>query len=903
VAAASDHFDHPTLYLGSDRQPEPFGSAITGSSTPQIIAIEPPLAGNPNFTVGVYDGPANASATFIVDITEPGGHIPAAPFHRQDISLDTHGAGSASLAIPENPAAQLYARWYVGDSATQPVRFTIFGDSTPALLPTADAGGPYAGLAGDPITLDASASSAPSNNIVSYDWDLDGDGSYDANGVTVSHSFSDDTDITLRVTTADSASDSATGTVDINHRPTADHGSYQGYSEGDIVPLDASASSDPDGSIVLYEWNFANDSDYDATGVTHNRLFPNSGKQELRLRVTDNEGATAIDNSAFSIANVAPIADAGGPRSALIATSIDFDASASSDPGNDIVSYEWDWDGDGSYDSSGISASQSFFTDTTVTLRVTDADSASHSATVAVTIFTPISNPSPPLGSYSIDETESLAMSVDGFVNRWYVDDVHVATGDSYNFNAQIVHPARSAEFAIRCNDVSWTVRVDDVDQLPDPPAIILPTAPSTLDDLTVGIEQQNADPDGDAISYDITWQHLDMREAFTGATLASENTRAADLWQVTIYASTQPYGVEFANSASSATAEVFILNSAPTAFDQDLLTLPGDDLPISLQVTDPDDQDQTFVPLTAPRLGTLRDLDSQAGTLIYRAEIDASGSDSFTFRTTDSTGTDSNNAEVRIQVGGWLLPIAVTGAQVDSIGIGQHPLASDSFDSGLDSLAPPALGGEGYVSLGRDIRPEGNATWNLDLTATNTDLILEWDTQRVLEHSYILGDSVLADMQSLNRLEIPAGTTASFTIHHGSVPFDLTLASGWNLISTPIQPEDPAMFGDNLFTWANGQIIPSTTFEPRRGYYYHNPGPPQTIRITGTPVADSATPLSAGWNFCAATGAPPYASRPYADVLRTPHRLPIWGYDGAYRASQDFEAGKAYFVWSEAVH
>ena len=129
------------------------------------------------------------------------------------------------------------------------------------------------------------------------------------------------------------------------------------------------------------------------------------------------------------------------------------------------------------------------------------------------------------------------------------------------------------------------------------------------------------------------------MRAAYSIDTLASENTRVGDHWRVTVYASTQPYGVEFANSANAATAEIFILNSAPTVFDQELLALPGDDLAITLQVTDPDEQPHSFTPLSPPALGSIHEFDADAGTLIYRPDSSAVGSDSFTFKATDSAG------------------------------------------------------------------------------------------------------------------------------------------------------------------------------------------------------------------------------------------------------------------------
>jgi predicted esterase len=45
--------------------------------------------------------------------------------------------------------------------------------------PVADLGGPYEAVTGDPVTLTAGGSRDESEDIVSYDWDFDGDGTYD----------------------------------------------------------------------------------------------------------------------------------------------------------------------------------------------------------------------------------------------------------------------------------------------------------------------------------------------------------------------------------------------------------------------------------------------------------------------------------------------------------------------------------------------------------------------------------------------------------------------------------------------------------------------------------------------------------------------------------------------------
>src|SRR5690606_31325816 len=57
-------FDRPQLYTESARVPQITGTgrAGTGAIVPEAIALEPPLLGNPSFTVGVARGAAGANA-------------------------------------------------------------------------------------------------------------------------------------------------------------------------------------------------------------------------------------------------------------------------------------------------------------------------------------------------------------------------------------------------------------------------------------------------------------------------------------------------------------------------------------------------------------------------------------------------------------------------------------------------------------------------------------------------------------------------------------------------------------------------------------------------------------------------------------------------------------------------
>jgi WD40 repeat protein len=63
---------------------------------------------------------------------------------------------------------------------------------------------------------------------------------------------------------------------------------------GDRIEFDASASSDPDGNIVEYAWDWNSDGSYNekTTGSVIDHTFTDSGSHRVTLRVTDNDGAS-----------------------------------------------------------------------------------------------------------------------------------------------------------------------------------------------------------------------------------------------------------------------------------------------------------------------------------------------------------------------------------------------------------------------------------------------------------------------------------------------------------------------------------------------------------------------------------------------------------------------------------
>jgi cytochrome c peroxidase len=149
VQAGAAPFDRPTLYSESNRVPVITGTGTPGSggNIPQVTAIEPALAGNPNFTVGLTGGLGGASAVLVIDSNDPGpgpAIAATASFARVSVQLSGAGAGqgfgSISMLVPANSSLvgqTFFGRWYVRDpnaaggvAASPAFRFTVFGDTS-----------------------------------------------------------------------------------------------------------------------------------------------------------------------------------------------------------------------------------------------------------------------------------------------------------------------------------------------------------------------------------------------------------------------------------------------------------------------------------------------------------------------------------------------------------------------------------------------------------------------------------------------------------------------------------------------------------------------------------------------------------------------------------------------------
>ncbi len=180
--------------------------------------------------------------------------------------------------------------------------------------------------------------------ITQYDWDF-GDGNT-GTGESVSHQYKKSGNYTVKLRVRDnSGTQDAYGEtvldVRINAKPVAS-------ATQDLVEtlaefkFDGTSSSDPDGSIMNYYWDFGDGKTSTQPDPTH--YYTRPGMYRVRLKVTDdtkeqnNEAITDL----IVYVNAKPIAEAGSDQITIPFQSINFSGEKSTDIDGKIIKYRWE---------------------------------------------------------------------------------------------------------------------------------------------------------------------------------------------------------------------------------------------------------------------------------------------------------------------------------------------------------------------------------------------------------------------------------------------------------------------------------------------------------------------------------------------------------------------------------
>ena len=146
-------------------------------------------------------------------------------------------------------------------------------------------------------------------------------------------------------------------------------------------------STDPDGEIVKWHWDFGDGNISEERNPTHK--YADDGIYVVTLTVTDNEGATDMITKQISVANSPPtVAITYQPEKPKLKEEITF-TSIAKDADGDIVNYTWYFgDGNVSYEKNPthVYGKEGNYT---VKLIVTDDDGATAQTTVTITIIKP----------------------------------------------------------------------------------------------------------------------------------------------------------------------------------------------------------------------------------------------------------------------------------------------------------------------------------------------------------------------------------------------------------------------------------------------------------------------------------------------------------------------------------
>lgn len=261
------------------------------------------------------------------------------------------------------------------------------------------------------------------SNIIAYNWDFDGDGKFnDGNGIEIDYAFNDkgknnglfNVSVQAVFTSGQPIVFSRPVTI-ANISPealfTVDPG-IEGFTPF-VATFDATTSSDPDGTLIRYEWDFDDDGRFDETGMKVQHTFEKDGKFVVTLQVTDNNGAKKATQQTINVAKSElsqVVIDARPGFEGNAPFEVTFDGVRSTLPRTDIQSYLWNF-GDGSRDVRGRTVKHTFVDPGTYTvaLQISGADGRKESNIAVIVVNAPKAVPRPVITTDPVSVSAALS--------------------------------------------------------------------------------------------------------------------------------------------------------------------------------------------------------------------------------------------------------------------------------------------------------------------------------------------------------------------------------------------------------------------------------------------------------------------------------------------------------------
>src|SRR5919109_2083671 len=297
----------------------------------QFVLAAPP---EPSFTVSNATPLIGETVNFSSTTTDPDGDGEAGgvawDFNYDGTTFDEDATGPTASTSYTSPGTRTVAMRVtdgtVNDDTAQTVIATNPVTVTNSLPNASFTVSPNPAQLGQTVNFNGAASDDPDpgGSITTYEWDLDGDGSFETSTggtATTSRTYNSPARLTVRLRVTDNNGDSGetTRSLRINAPPAAQIGAPSPAvpDPGEQISFSASGSSDSDGSISSYQWDFNYDGTFnaEASGQTTTHSYPTAGNKTIRLRVTDNDGAIGEVGLALRV-NAAPTAQIASPKPA-----------------------------------------------------------------------------------------------------------------------------------------------------------------------------------------------------------------------------------------------------------------------------------------------------------------------------------------------------------------------------------------------------------------------------------------------------------------------------------------------------------------------------------------------------------------------------------------------------------
>ncbi|WP_109830639.1 glycoside hydrolase family 48 protein [Reichenbachiella versicolor] len=339
--------------------------------TPQLNSVQ----GSSTLTVGTWDATNNiyyAEVSLVGEAIAPVGD----PAFRREVQLNFR----VSNGVPYDVANDWSANGLGGGTEVESTNIPVYDDGvlvfgnepnggdTPSASFTAT---PISGKEPLVVTFDATNSSDPNGDPLTYSW-VFGDGAT-GSGATVTHTYTNIGDNVVVLTVSDGAnSDTATETIEVLDSNDAPIAAIAVDNVSGVAPatfnFDGTGSSDPNGDPLTYLWDFGDGSTSTLASPSH--VYNLEGNYTVTLIVNDGSRDSDPVVQILSVTDGSLIVSfTATPDTGTIPLTVSFDASESSDPEGGTLSYSWDF-GNG-LSGTGVNSTSTYATAGSYTVTLT----------------------------------------------------------------------------------------------------------------------------------------------------------------------------------------------------------------------------------------------------------------------------------------------------------------------------------------------------------------------------------------------------------------------------------------------------------------------------------------------------------------------------------------------------